>query len=370
MKIAQLLGSLNRGGTETLLLDVVTNIKEFGNLDIILIHRKKGDLYPNFQQSEVVLHKLTSNGDKFTYIRKLRRLLTENKIEIVHSHQPLDAFYAYLACLGTNIKIVLTFHGYDYGNGKMASLITNFIIHRTNSNIFVSDYVKKYYTDKYQLKNRSITLYNGVGQKKSTSKIDTNLRTDFFINKSSLIIGMVGNFVQVRDPLTICRFLNLVKLKGIEFHFFFIGAKNEQEPYRYDECYIYCQENNLSNNVTFLGSRNDVPSILKQLDAFIYSTAHDTFGIAVVEAMMAGIPVFVNDWEVMNEITENGKYAHVYQSKNEEDLLIKFKDFLDNRNVYKQKAIENAEIIKEKYSIHKHLLGLQKIYHDLIKTNA
>ena len=66
----------------------------------------------------------------------------------------------------------------------------------------------------------------------------------------------------------------------------------------------YCEDNNL-DNVYFLGGRGDVPALLKVMDGFVYSSVHDTFGIAVVEAMAAGLPVVVNDYEVMKEVCGN-----------------------------------------------------------------
>lgn len=60
------------------------------------------------------------------------------------------------------------------------------------------------------------------------------------------------------------------------------------------------------DKVHFMGPRSDVPELLASWDAFLYSTDHDTFGIAVVEAIAAGLPTFVNDWEVMKlQITAN-----------------------------------------------------------------
>jgi len=66
--------------------------------------------------------------------------------------------------------------------------------------------------------------------------------------------------------------------------------------------------------VSFLGLRNDVPVILPQMNAFIYSTEHDTFGIASLGGN--GLPIFrclSTIGAVMQEITGQGKYATFIQ---------------------------------------------------------
>ena len=180
-----------------------------------------------------------------------------------------------------------------------------------------------------------------------------------------LQMGAVGNFVIGRNQFTLCKFLHLLDMEGVEFKFYFVGRRNDKEPWRFDDCVKFCQENGLSDKVEFLGARSDVPELLASWDAFLYSTDHDTFGIAVVEAIAAGLPTFVNDWSVMNEITDNGKLAHLYKTKNPEDLLRVFNDYLRNRVVYKREAMENAQVIKERFSIEKHLKALSGVYGEL-----
>jgi glycosyltransferase involved in cell wall biosynthesis len=101
------------------------------------------------------------------------------------------------------------------------------------------------------------------------------------------------------------------------------------------------------------------------MDAFIYATDHGTFGIAVIEAIAAGLPTFVNDWEVMTEVTGNGKWASVYKSNDAEDFCAKFMDFVANIDQYKKQAIDNAKAVREEYSIEKHIDTLDKVYRSL-----
>jgi glycosyltransferase involved in cell wall biosynthesis len=48
------------------------------------------------------------------------------------------------------------------------------------------------------------------------------------------------------------------------------------------------------DRVEFLGWRDDVSELLRQADFFVHSTHSDGFGIAVVEAMAAGLPVIAS----------------------------------------------------------------------------
>lgn len=364
MKIAYLLGSLNRGGLETLMLDVCQNLQKT-DFEAIGIYRKGGVLEEQFLQSGVTFFKLEVGKSKLKYLLNLRKLILQNNVTIVHAQQPLDALSAKLACIGTNVKIILTFHGFDFG---AENKLRKYIIKKTDQNIYVSNYQRDYYVEKYGL-NKSLqkVVYNGINFSKFELNKDKleNLRKELQIPDASLLLGMVGSFNVGRDQFTVCRFLKLLSEKGVDFHFVFVGKRIESVAERYDRCVEFCRVNDFNSKVSFFGVRNDVPEILSQLDAFIYSTKHDTFGIAVVEAIASGIPVFVNDWDVMREITENGKLANLYKSGDEKDLLEKFMLFLQNKQAFKQQAVENAEMIRDKFGIEKHISELKTLYQSL-----
>ena len=363
MKVAYLLGSLNRGGTETLMLDVCQNL-QFTHFDATGIYRRGGALGDDFLKSGIPFTKLTPGKNIPKYLWNLRKMILKNQVEVIHAQQPLDALYARIACIGMKVKQVLTFHGFDFNS---SSAFTRYIIRRTDRNIFVSHYQKEYYIRKYRLNpEKQTVVYNGINFSKFENfynqNINHNLRKELNIKDSTLLMGMVGNFNEVRDQMTVCRFLKLLNEHAVDFHFVFVGKRVESTPQRYDDCVEFCQKNNLSERVIFAGVRSDVPAILFELDAFIYSTEHDTFGIAVVEAIASGTPVFVNDWEVMNEITEDGKLAIIYKTKDEHDLLEKFMLFLQKQDEYVRRAKENAVIVRKKYSVEKHIENLKKVY--------
>ncbi|NQT77501.1 MAG: glycosyltransferase family 4 protein [Bacteroidetes bacterium] len=367
MNIAFLLGSLNRGGTETLLLDTLRHIQET-SIKPTCICRMRGLLYEDFVKTGVKMIELKPRHQfDIKYIFKLRRAIRKQSIQITHAQQPLDALYAYLACIGLKTKLVLTIHGYDYNYPKITKQILKFIHKRINLNIFVSHSQKRYFVDKYGFsESKTKVLYNGISFSKFDNIKHHSIREEFNIPEDHLLLGSVGNFNPGRDQLTICRFLNLLNQKGIRFSFVFAGAQTKADPWYWDECTGYCKANDLSQNVHFPGLRNDIPNFLSQLDAFVYSTDHDTFGIAVIEAMYMGIPVFINNWKVFEEITDQGRHANLYQTRNEKDLNIKFLDFLENKEFFGEKARLDRVWVKDQYSIQSHIHNLLKIYRSVL----
>ena len=374
MKIAFLFGSLNRGGTETLMLDVFRHSSEY-SLELSCIYRKNGVLVDEFKSTGCSMWQLKPGLNILSYLFKLRNLLTKNDIQIVHAVQPLDALLVYFATLGTNIKKCVTFHSFDYHASFNEKIITKLVFAKTDIILFVSQFQQFYYQEKYRIDKEKVkVLNNGISFKKiDFAKVEKNYDLlSKFLNSSETAIKIlsVGNFNVGRDQYSICRFAKVLKEYNIEFKLFFAGKRVDNETWRYDQCVDFCKENNLEDNVIFLGSRDDVPQLLSQADLFVYASEHDTFGIAVIEAIAAGVPVMVNDWPVMNEVTLNGELATIYKTKSEDSFYKCFSDFMNNREQYIEKAKIAAKKVRVLYSIEKHINELiERVYKPLLSKS-
>ncbi len=385
MKVAYLLGSLNRGGTETLLYDLLKRYKEVP-YEMLCVHRKGGAYQEEYYQTGVPMYCISPRKGRYvSYIRKLRTLFLREQVTHVHAQQFLDGIYARLACVGTGIQVIETFHGYDFEAGRLGRMMIRQSICWADKVCFVSECEKNYYLRKYHLQDNTakyFVVYNGVNFEKldiapSNSPLGENEFLPILPTKNRplkrekesvshteyqpLKLAMVGNFVSGRSQSSLRQFLLDLHNAGVAYDFYFVGKKNEQEPWRYNECVQFCEEHGL-DEVHFLGARSDVPSILRQLDAFVYATDHDTFGIAVIEAIAAGVPTFVNDWEVMTEITQDGRLATLYKTGDTQDLFGKFMHFVEHREECKIQAEECAKQVRRLYSIESHVVRLKEVY--------
>jgi glycosyltransferase involved in cell wall biosynthesis len=76
-----------------------------------------------------------------------------------------------------------------------------------------------------------------------------------------------------------------------------VGGPQRPEEQRYfDELHAFAAELGLGERVRFLGQRSDVPRLLAASDVYCQpNTLPDSFGIVLIEALAAGVPVVTAD---------------------------------------------------------------------------
>lgn len=363
-KVLHLMGSVEKGGVEVLLLDLFKHYMNSGEQNNFLLFYKGGYLQNKF---------LTYKGVKFLQVKtkiqllfQLRKFVISNKIDIIHCHSPIHVIYAFLSTFRLPIKIVLTSHGYSPSIKSL--LLLQLAIKWSEKVFFVSSSFKNRLANINGIKEnvKFKILYNGLDTHK-ISYLESNAKG----LESKLILGMIGNFYNDgRDQITICKAAKLLKERGLHFKFEFAGGASKENTYYLDQCINYIKANDLMDCVQFLGFQDDAYGLLKKWDVFIYSSNRDTFGIAVVEAMMAGIPVIVNDLDVFEEISDNGKYATLYPTKNQEALAVKIEEYAKNPELFIEKASKAAVCMREKFSIERHAERLNSLYIELINIDS
>lgn len=364
MKVAFVLGALNRGGTESLILDVCRNY-DTAPFDIVCVYRKEGNLSEEFHKTNVKMLYLPCSN-MLSYMWQLRQLLKNEKIDIVHSQTPSNTAVLGVALLGTKIKLLTSFHGHSFAHANY--FIRNWVYCVSKKIICVSENQKHYYQKCWSLPNDSklTVVYNGIDVDKI---IGVEYDAPDFLNfrENEINLAVVGSFCSGRSHEFLLRVIkeNKVIFSKKNVKVYFVGGVFNGEESIYQTCEQYIRQHQIDNIAIMLGVRKDVLAILQHVDGFLYATKTDTFGIAVVEAMLSGVPVIVNDFVVMKEIAQNGKLATLYKSNDINDCAHKIIDFIENMNQYKQCAKSQVKQISELYSINNHMNNLLTIYNEL-----
>lgn len=353
MKILYLIGGLDNGGKERLLRDVF-EMRNALPFEAWCVCRK------GFGEEEGIIY-LRSKGIMAT-LRYLRGIVRSKQIQIIHAQSAYDSILAFLATLGLKVQIIQTLHSYEFAKSRHLKIMGRLAFAACRCSVFVSERQMSHFAAVHALNGKQrmkqVLVYNGVNfDRFGYAAHAPNPRMQ---------MAMVGNFVPAKDQLFVCRFLDEMCMRGYAFDFYFIGKRTESYPECYDKCVDFCRERNLDDKVHFMGNRDDVPELLGKMDAFVYCSKSETFGLAVVEAISMGLPTFVNDLAVFDEITQEGRFATLFSTGNLQELCEKFVDFFDHRQDYVEWAEKNAQEVRNTYSIAAYVANLNALYSQIL----
>ena len=213
----------------------------------------------------------------------------------------------------------------------------------TNKCICCSDYILKGTREYFFLPSKSLCrVYNCC----DFSKFQNNNNISLPLNKI-LNLGMVGRLENHKDQSTLIKAIPKILNKGIEVNLSIIGDGSKREQLE-----KLVKDLGLKNRVNFLGSRRDIPDLLSKIDIFVFSVKEDEgFGVALAEAMAAGVPILASDVGACLEILCNGKYGYIFEKGNPEDLALKVLKMNHESEKVRKKVVKARKYAKSRFSI-------------------
>jgi glycosyltransferase involved in cell wall biosynthesis len=370
-KVVHILDSLNRGGAETMMLDVCRNAKQRG-LDLTFVATGGGELEQEFRESGVEFIRLQRRLPvDLSLASQLRRIINERNIQVVHSHQPVEGLHLYLATRNSKVQRVMTLHGVYPGTRNELAL--KFVAPRTPTKVVVSkDLLTRLRSEQRVDTSKGFLVVNNGVDPSRLNRSSRKLRIELGLADSDLLLGMVGNFQPVaqKDQLTVCRALTIFLQRLPQAHFVFIGGRSEAAPQLFDDCVNYCREHDISDRVHFLGKRGDVADLLGSLNVFVLSTRREGSPISVIEAMMMGVPTVLSDIGALREVSTDGEYGVLFRTGDAQDLATKLIELVLEPSRRARLSAKARRWATKQFSIESHIANLSRLYNSLSEPPA
>lgn len=323
MKIVHIVFSLQTGGIENMLVDIINNQVVSNEVHLVVINNLYDESIINRLDAKVILRLLHRKPmSKGLYeIVKLNAILLKERFDIIHCHTHTVCkilFYRFLR------KTILTVHAVSYNAKHFVKYKQLFAISKS---------VQLNLKEKYNL--NSTVVYNGI---------DTNrIKTKRNIKKPDLFkivcVGRLEHEEKGQDILikSIAALRNAYHIK--------VDIIGDGRSYGYLDNLIKSLD--LKDIVRLLGNktRDYIYDTLKDYDIFIHPSNFEGFGLTVVEAMLAKLSVIVSDSYGPIEIIENGKYGFCFKKGNVDSLTKTIKHLFDT---YNEKS--TIELIEKAYS--------------------
>lgn len=172
-------------------------------------------------------------------------------------------------------------------------------------------FVNRYVACSEHVRRESIRAYRLPGQAVTTVPNGIPLDEFFHVRyartsrppRGPLKVGMVGSLEAHKDQATLLQAVSLLTSKGVNVRLRLIGAGSREAYLRQ-----IAQDWGILDRVEWAGTVTDVPAELARLDVFAYSVREEEgLGIALVEALAAGLPVVASDVGACREVLDGGQ---------------------------------------------------------------
>lgn len=160
-------------------------------------------------------------------------------------------------------------------------------------------------------------------------------------------LGMVARLELHKDQPTLIRALALLRDQGFNADLWLIGDGSQRWQLE-----SLIAELELESQVRLLGSRRDIPAVLSQLDLFVFSARPDEgFGIALAEAMAAGVPVVATDVGACREVLGGGLYGLLVEPNNPKKLADGIRQAFSDPVATRRRASAARERARRDFSV-------------------
>ncbi|WP_324024134.1 glycosyltransferase family 4 protein [Maribacter sp. BPC-D8] len=161
-----------------------------------------------------------------------------------------------------------------------------------------------------------------------------NIPTKFKNNQPCTFLWL-SNMMINKGVVTQLKSCRILKEKGVDFKFHFVGAWSDFTEDMFNET---VKEFDLEGMVFAHGKKynEDKIDFFLNADVFVFPTYNDTFGLVILEAMQASLPVITTFEGGIPDVVEDGVTAFLVPKKNEEDLAKKMELLANNPELRQQ----------------------------------
>lgn len=357
-------------------------LSKFLNKDkykVILVcssYKQLDDWVNKFKNEEIevirlnVLHK----HDPRHYFQ-LKEIIKQHDVNLFHIHvwNPASCRYAYKIVDKYNIPTVITEHD-PFRLPKLKNYIKKKLLKKVDHVIAVSESNKNLLLNLFpQLKNRITVIHNGIdvtwfeSQNLSFNeqKINEYRKLNFDASGDTKIILSVAELHERKGLKYLIKAMPLILAKENNCKLVLVGAGPER-----DKLINTAIQEKAEKDVVFLGYKKDIPHIMKASDVFVLPSEKEAFGLVLLEAMAAKLPIVATKVGGIPEIIEHKKNGLLVEPHNPEKLADSILKFFNDNNKIKEYTENGYKILKEKFDAKMMAENTEKIYDNVLKNES
>lgn len=290
MKVMHVLNSRIYSGAEKVVCQIIKSFRDVDGMEMVYCS----------PDSDIVRQMLAEQGVTFLPIegmstKELRRVIEEQKPDLIHAHDMRASFFSALCC--GKIPLVSHIHNNAYDARGLSPKTIAYIWAGIKAKhiLWVSNSSYEGYAFHKLFAKKSSVLYNIIDTEQIFEKKDQDTNTYDYD------IIYVGRLTYQKDPQRLMRLCARLKEQKPDLKAAIVGTGELEE-----EVKALCAELNIQDNVHFLGFQSNPIKMVHDSKAMILTSRWEGTPMCALEAMALGTPVVSTPSDGMKDLIDDG----------------------------------------------------------------
>ena len=268
-------------------------------------------------------------------LKRLKNILKEEDITVVHTHHRMAAFYTEILGLHKKCYCINTCHNTFYDKKFLTRLA-----YRHIKLIACGGMVKKNLTDFFGIPDQLVeVIYNAV--KPFDGKMIPDLTIEKLKAEGCFLVANVGRLSEQKGMEYFIRAVPDVIKKHPDTRFLIVGDGEDRQ-----KLVQLSEDLKVNDCIIFMGYRSDIQNIMSQTDLVVLSSLWEGFPLTPIEAFSVGKTVVATAVDGTVEIVDDGKNGILIEPKNPEQIaekVIWIQEHLEEKKKMESEAKEEYE---------------------------
>ncbi|MDQ8735946.1 glycosyltransferase family 1 protein [Paenibacillus sp. LHD-38] len=318
LRILHVVANMNRGGAETLLMNLYRHIDR-SKIQFDFLTCKEGVFDEEIRSLGGNIHRIPHITDvgHSKYLHALDQFFHMHAYyKVVHSHMDKMSGFVLRAAKRANIPVRIAHSHNTRSEGGIAARLYKWyagtlVRSAATHNVACSSEAASWMFPGRE--KSTLILQNGIAceQFAFSADIRTKMREELGIPDDCLVIGHVGRFNLQKNHAQLISIFHKLQQKKQSSLLLLVG----DGPLR-SEIEQKVNELGITAKVKFLGVRSDISSLLQAFDVFVFPSHHEGLPVTLVEAQAAGLPCIISD-HITSEVDMGIHLVKFFSLKNE-----------------------------------------------------
>ncbi len=347
MKILILNSGRGWGGIETYSIVLAKMLLQEGH-DVLLACRQGGTVAENAAAANIPVLKLhIRNAFDLLAVNRIRKILSDEAFDLMVANLGKEYWPATLAGKIAGVRTVLMRHQLDHIKPLTRILLKNC----TDSIIAVSDAVRQVLVQDGIHPEKIEVVYPGtdLNRFRCTEKRREMARISLGIGSEDFVIGTAGKLNHGKGIYELLEAGEMLAAANDRIKLLYVGDGDKKDRQELEQ---RISEKKMQDRVILTGFRNDVHDLYAAMDIFALPSKYlESFGLVLVEAMAASLPVVAAAKGGMVEIIEDGESGFLVEAGNSMALYAALKKLLDDAPLRRRFAENGLTRAQQLFSI-------------------